>query len=234
MSHTGAIGGEQVASGPNVGDIYPATVAVAGVLAALHHVNRTGEGQFVDVSMFDSVISMCESMTWRYAYAGEEMVPGGAEHPSLCPFELYDCADGQIAIAAPGPAQWGPLCDVIGRPDMVSHERYRSSRRRVIHRAEVRETINAWTQPRTRQVVVDALGGRVPCGPVNTAADLVADAHVEAREMLVAVDHPGSDRPVLTPNTPIRFLETPTGIYRPAPKLGEHNQEVLTELGLVE
>jgi crotonobetainyl-CoA:carnitine CoA-transferase CaiB-like acyl-CoA transferase len=78
--------------------------------------------------------------------------------------------------------------------------------------------------------VVDALAGKVPVGPVNNAPMLIDDPHVRAREMLVAVDHPGSARPVLTPNTPIRFATTPGGVYRRAPMLGEHTDEVLAEL----
>jgi len=119
---------------------------------------------------------------------------------------------------------------VIERPDMIAHGSYRSSRRRVAHREQVREAITAWTKLRTRHEVVEALAGRVPCGPVNTAADLAVDPHVRARRLLVAVEHPGSARPVLTPNTPVRYLDSPTGIYRGAPELGEHTDEILAEL----
>ena len=169
-------------------------------------------------------------MTWRYTYTGEIQAPRGSEHPSLCPFELYDTADGQVAIAAPGPPHWDRLCQIIGREDMIDDDRYKSSRRRVLHREEVRGAITEWTGARTRAEVVDALSGMVPCGPVNNAADLYHDPHVKARKMLVAVDHPGSARPVLTPNTPIRFAQTETGVYRAAPKLGEHTEEIIAEL----
>ena len=113
---------------------------------------------------------------------------------------------------------------------MIDHDRYKSSRRRVLHREEVREAITAWTSRLTKADVVATLGDQVPCGPVNNAADLHRDEQVRARKMLVAVDHPGSVRPVITPNTPIRFAETTTGVYRRAPKLGEHTDEVIGAL----
>jgi len=227
---TGTIEGEHVASGPSIGDLFPATMAAVGILGALHHARATGIGQFLDVAMVDSLVALCESVTWRYSYTGQIQAPRGTEHPSLCPFEIYDTGDGHVAIAAPIHTQWTILCDIIGRPDLKKDERTKSSRRRVINRQLVREVIEAWTTQWSTVDVVSELGGRVPAGPVNTAVDFVNSAHVKAREMLVAIEHPGSGRPVITPNTPIRFTETPGGVYRRAPKLGEHNAEVFAEL----
>ncbi len=234
ISYTGTKDGHLVSAGPSVGDLYPATMAVGGILGALHHATRTGEGQFVDLAMMDSIMAVCESLTWRWTYLGEIQQPRGAEHPSLCPFELYDCADGKVSIAAPTEKHWGNLCRIIGREELVEDDRYRSARRRVANREDVRDAITAWTSTMSRAEVVERLAGRVPCGPVNTAADLAADPHVRAREMYVAVDHTGSDRPVLTPNTPLRFSETPGGVYRAAPRLGEHAVEIMTELEALE
>jgi crotonobetainyl-CoA:carnitine CoA-transferase CaiB-like acyl-CoA transferase len=234
ISFTGTKDGRRVASGPSVGDLYPATMMVGALLAGLHHSRRTGRGQFVDIAMMDSLMALCESMTWRYTYTGEIQSPRGTEHPSLCPFELYDAADGQVAIAAPVGRHWALLCEIIGQPELADHDDFRSAGRRVKNREIVRDVITAWTSQRTRAEIVQQLAGRVPCGPVNTAPDLARDAHVRAREMYVAIDHPGSDRPVITPNTPSRFSETPGGVYRPAPKLGEHSAEIIAELERLE
>lgn len=230
ISHTGTTDGELVASGPSVGDLYPATLCAVGILAALHHVRETGEGQFVDVAMTDAIMALCESVTWRYSYGGEIQAPRGSSHPSLAPFELYRTNDGQIAIAALTDGQWSDLCDVIGRPDLVADERLRTTRRRVEHRPLLTEVIENYTTFRTMEEVVADLGGKVPVGPVNNAPALFRSEHVKAREMLVAVDHPGADRPVVLPNTPIKFTETPTGIYRRPPMLGEHTDEILAEI----
>jgi crotonobetainyl-CoA:carnitine CoA-transferase CaiB-like acyl-CoA transferase len=231
VSYTGTKEGERVASGPSVGDLYPATMAAIGVLGALHHARSTGEGQFVDVGMMDAVLALCESMVWRYSYTGEVQAPRGTEHPSLCPFEIYATGDGGCAIAAPGESHWAELCDVIGRTDLIDTDKTRSARRRVANRDLVRKAIEEWTRDRTTAAVVSALAGRVPVGPVNDATTLFDDPHVRARQMLVAIEHPGSRRPVLTPNTPIRFATTPGGVYLRAPKLGEHTNEILTEVG---
>ena len=234
ISYTGTKDGQRVSAGPSVGDLYPATMMVIGVLGALHHVKVSGKGQFVDVAMMDALMALCESATWRYSYNGEVQPPRGTEHPSLCPFELYAANDGLVAIAAPGEGHWGELCRIIGREDMIDDERFRSSRRRVENREVVREAITAWTGVRTKEEVVDALAGRVPTGPVNDARDLFDSQHVRDRQMLVAVEHAGSDRLVLTPNTPIRFTETQGGVYRRAPKLGEHGEAILAELQEIE
>jgi crotonobetainyl-CoA:carnitine CoA-transferase CaiB-like acyl-CoA transferase len=230
VSHTGTTEGEHVASGPSVGDLYPATMMVVGILGALHHVSRTGEGQFVDVGMADAVMALCESMTWRYTYTGEVQQPRGSEHPSLCPFEVYATGDGFVAIAAPSTSHWDLLCDTLGRPDLKDDDRTRSARRRVLHRSMVKEIIESWTTTLTTAQVVDTLAGKVPVGPVNTAPDLVNSPHVQARQMYVAIEHPGSERPVVTPNTPLRFTATQGGVYRRAPLLGEHTDEVLAEV----
>jgi len=230
VSYTGTIEGHRVASGPSIGDLYPATMCAVAVLGGLHHARATGVGQFVDVGMMDAVMALCESLVWRYSYTGEVQAPRGTEHPSLCPFEIYQTADGACAIAAPGQGHWTELCQVIGRPDLIDTDGTRSARRRVENRAMVRDAIEQWTRARPTRAVVEALAGKVPVGPVNNALTLIDDPHVRAREMLVTVEHPGSGRPVLTPNTPLRFATTPGGVYRRAPKLGEHTDEVFAEL----
>ncbi len=234
VSHTGTSDGTRVASGPSVGDLYPATMMVVGVLGALHHAQATGQGQFVDVAMMDSVTALCESMVWRYGYTGEIQAPQGTEHASLSPFETYGCLDGEIAIAAPVPAHWAALCQAMGTPKIIDDDKFRSARRRVVNRRELFAIISEWTGQLTRAQVIDAIGGEVPCGPVNNAEDLSTDPHVKARGVLVAVDHTGSDRKVITPNTPLRFSETPSGIWRGAPMVDEHRAEILAELAEIE
>jgi crotonobetainyl-CoA:carnitine CoA-transferase CaiB-like acyl-CoA transferase len=229
VATTGTVAGEQVAAGPSVGDLYPGTMAALGILGALHHARRTGEGQFLDVAMVDAVMALCQSMTWRFSYSGELQPPRGTEHPSFCPFSIYETKDGAVAIAAPKDHHWGALCEIVGRPDLEKDDRTRSTRRRVLHRDLVNEVIESWTREHLTADIVGTLAGRVPVGPVNNAADFVASPHVRARQMLVAVEHPGSQRPVITPNTPLRFTVTPGGVYRRAPKLGEHTTEVLGE-----
>ena len=211
VSCTGPDETQRVSTGPSVGDLYPATMCAIGILGALHHARNTGEGQFVDVAMADAIMALCESVTWRYSYAGEVQQPRGTGHPSLSPFNVYPTSDGLCAIAALTPGQWEVMCGHLGRPDLITDDRTRTSPRRAMNRDFVNELMIEWTSSHTTAEVVEILGGDVPVGPVNDAPALFASEHVKAREMLVKVDHPGSERPAVLPNTPLRFSATPGG-----------------------
>ena len=215
-----------------MGDIYPATLAALGVSAALVHAGLTGEGQFLDVAMYDGVLALCEAIVYRYSYTGQVSRPTGNGHPALAPFDLFPTADGSCAIAAPTEKHWALLCEVIGRPDLVDSDLTRTNRERVANAAFVREVVSAWTSTRTSADIVATLGGRVPVGPVQTADAVFGDPHVAAREMLVEVPQPDGSRSVVLPGSPIKLTATPAGVYRRPPRLGEHTAEVLAEVGL--
>jgi crotonobetainyl-CoA:carnitine CoA-transferase CaiB-like acyl-CoA transferase len=219
-------------AGASIGDLYPGTLLALGVVAAVHHARRTGEGQFMDVGMYDAVMFLSETVIANFGYAGTELGPRGAHHPNLCPFGIFPTSDGAVAIAAPGPGHWQALCQAIGRPDLVDDEKTRNTFVRRKHQHFVEGVVSDWTATRTRAEVVAALGGRVPCGPVNTAADIFADPHVAARGMVSQVELPGENGEVSIVGTPIKFTGTPTGLYRRPPMLGEHTEEVLREMGL--
>ena len=219
-------------AGASIGDLYPGTLLALGVVAAVHHARRTGEGQFMDVGMYDAVMFLSETVIANFGYAGTELGPRGAHHPNLCPFGIFPTSDGAVAIAAPGPGHWQALCQAIGRPDLVDDDKTRNTFVRRKHQHFVEGVVSDWTATRTRAEVVAALGGRVPCGPVNTAADIFADPHVAARGMVSQVELPGENGEVSIVGTPIKFTGTPTGLYRRPPMLGEHTEEVLREMGL--
>jgi crotonobetainyl-CoA:carnitine CoA-transferase CaiB-like acyl-CoA transferase len=229
---TGTAGGQTFRCGPSAGDIYPATLAALGISAALHHALRTGEGQFLDVAMYDGILALCEAIVYRYSYTGQVSGPTGNGHPALAPFDIFPTADGACAIAAPTERHWPLLCELIGRPELAGDERCRTNRERVANAPFVREAITAWTTERTTAAVVAALGGIIPIGPVQTAADVFADGHARARGMLVEVEQPDGSRPVVLPGSPIKLTATPAGIYRRPPRLGEHTTEILAEAGI--
>lgn len=230
VSMTGTDDGQVLKVGASVGDLYPGTMAALGIVSALLHAKLTGEGQFLDVSMYDAITALCEAAVYRYTYAGIVTKPTGNSHPQLTPFDVYPTADGFCAIAAPTQNHWALLCAAIERADLIHDPRTFSNKDRVQNAGFVKETVGAWTAARTTAQVVAELSGSVPVGPVNNAEALFNDPHLKARNMLVAVDHPGSPRPVVLPNSPIHFSATPSGIYRRPPKLGEHNDEVFAEL----
>ena len=218
--------------GASVGDLYPGTLLALGLVSAIHRARSTGEGQFVDVAMYDAITFLCETVIVNYSLGGVALGARGAGHPNLCPFDVYATADGAVAIAAPRANQWLALCEAMGRPDLVSDERSKDVRARSQNRHFVNAAVEEWTRRHTKQQVVAALGGQVPCGPVNTAADLFADPHLAAREMIREVELPGDNPPLHLAGPPLKFSATPSGIYRRAPRLDEHRDEILAQFGL--
>ena len=217
--------------GPGVGDTLPAALTAFGVMAAVYRANKTGEGQFVDVAMYDAVLAFCERIVYQYSYTGQIPGPEGNGHPLLCPFGLFPVRDGLVAIACPMDQFWAPLARAMGRADLVDHEQYRTNEARVAHNAEVVGLISAWTSTQTKAQLKASLGGQVPFGPVHNVADIFDDPHVRARGMLATIEHPGLDRAVTVAGTPIKMTATPGGVRTRAPLLGEHSSQILADLG---
>ena len=216
--------------GPFIGDIYPGTIGAMGVLAALFHAQRTGEGQFVDVAMVDSIMALAEMGVMRYSYLGRpDTPPSGNRNDFAVPFDVFETKDGSVAIAAPTDKHWRELATAMGHPEWGLDEDKATIRARVLNREPIDQALTEWALERTNEEILDLIGGKVPCGPVNLPGDLFSDRHVQSREMLVAVDQP-SGRPIVQVASPIKMTGTPTGIYRRAPRLGEHTAEVLSEI----
>jgi crotonobetainyl-CoA:carnitine CoA-transferase CaiB-like acyl-CoA transferase len=217
-------------AGASVGDIFPGTLAALGIVSAIHAARRSGEGQFMDVAMYDAILLMCEQLVYHYSYDGKVNGPKDRGHQSLCPFDTFDTSDGAVAIAAPTPHHWALLCGIIGRVDLIDDPRTFENVARVEHRELVREAITSWTAQHTKAEVIAELSGRVPVGPVNTIADIFADPHTEARDMLAVLHLPGEDRAIKIANQALKFTATPAGVYRRPPFLNEHRAEIMTEI----
>jgi crotonobetainyl-CoA:carnitine CoA-transferase CaiB-like acyl-CoA transferase len=181
---TGPRGSTGMPAGASVGDLFPGTLAALGLVSALLSARGSGRGQFVDVAMYDAVLSLCENIVYKYAADGTVEQPKGQGHPVLCPFDIYETNDGGVAIAAPS------------------------------------------------RDVIEALAGRVPVGPVQLADDIFRDPHARVREMLVEVEQPGENPALTLAGAPIKLTETPSGVYRRPPLVGEHTAEVLAEAGI--
>jgi crotonobetainyl-CoA:carnitine CoA-transferase CaiB-like acyl-CoA transferase len=220
-------------SGVSVGDIYPGTLMALGVVSAIHHARRTGEGQFMDIGMYDAMLTFAETVLANYGFTKHELGPRGQHHPNLMPFGIFPTSDGGVAIAAPGPGHWSALCEAMDRPDLLEDERTANTFVRRRNQDFVEGEIKAWTLSRSKRQVVEALGGKVPCGPVNTAGDIFADPHVHARHMVTEFDLPGDNPKVAIVGSPIKFTATPAGFYQRPPKLGEHTREILEAFNIV-
>lgn len=231
MGITGPAPDQPTKAGPGVGDIYPATLCALGVVAAMLEAQRTGQGRFVDVAMVDGILALCERLVYLYSYAGKVSRPEGNGHPLLCPFDIFKTKDGHVAIAAPGDDHFRFLAQAMGQPALAQDERYADNMARVANAPLVRATVGAWTAAHTNAEVTAALGGHVPCGVVRQADDIFADPHEQARQMLLALPHPGSQQQGVFAGPPIKFTGESREPARPAPILGEHSHAVLAQAG---
>lgn len=219
-------------SGVSVGDIYPGTLMALGVVSAVLHARQTGQGQFMDVAMYDAMLALNETVVANYGFAQHTLGPRGQHHPNLMPFGIFPTSDGGIAIACPGPKHWQILCEVMQREDLIQDERCKNTFVRARNQVFVEAQISAWSSGQTKAEIMAQLGGRIPCGPVNTAEDIFADPHVAARQMISRFQLPGDNPEVAITGSPLKFTETPTGLYRRPPTLGEHQAEVSQEFNL--
>ncbi|HKT95922.1 MAG TPA: CoA transferase [Paraburkholderia sp.] len=217
--------------GPGVGDTVPALMLCIGILAAVHRAREAGEGQFVDVAMTDCVLALCERIVYQTSYGGVVPAPEGNRHPLLCPFGLFRALDGWVSIACAHDGFWAALAAAIGRPELAGDPDFATNEARVRHAPRVIETIEAFTSARTKEALAQCLGGTVPFGPVYTSAEIFADAHFRAREMLVEVEQPGSRRAVSIAGVPIKMSRTPGAVRQRAPLLGEHTEAILRDAG---
>jgi CoA:oxalate CoA-transferase len=232
MSVTGHPGSGPTRVGTSVGDITAGMFGVAGILAALHERTRSGKGAFVDVGMLDCQVAILENAIGRYLADGQVPGPLGARHPSITPFEAIETSDGHIIVAAGNRALFEKLCNALARPDLLADPDFETNDMRTQHherlRAELARTLRARPTSEWLQVIGDA---GVPCGPINTVADVVADPHVAARNMIIAAADPeaGTIRMAGNPIKMSGFADPPT--RPPAPTLDADRERILALLG---
>ena len=230
ISITGEPDGPPVRVGTSISDITAALFTTIGVLSALHHRTRTGRGQLVDVAMLDSLVAVLENAVVRYFATGEAPKPLGARHPAITPFEAFASADGHVIIALGNDTLWAKFCEHVDRQELISDERFRTNADRTENHSELFPILSEVMSQRKTDDWIDALGAiGVPCGPINAMDKVVSHPQVQAREMITRIAH-GITGEVEVPGVPIKLSETPGNVDAPAPSLGEHTTEVLTDL----
>ncbi|WP_218597102.1 CaiB/BaiF CoA transferase family protein, partial [Pseudonocardia oceani] len=210
--------------------IFPAALAAVGILAAVREAEASGVGRYVDVALYDAVLALSERIVHQYSITGSSPVPQGNSHPLLCPYGVVRTATGAVAIAAPSDRHWAALARIAGRPELGSDPRFATNAARLARTVEVYGIVEGWSRQRSSAEVVRALADHVPCGPVHSAADIVADPHIAARNMVLPVEHP-SGGAVQVVGRAVKFSGEDAGPLRPAPLLGEHTALVVAELG---
>ncbi|MDA0841207.1 MAG: CaiB/BaiF CoA-transferase family protein [Planctomycetota bacterium] len=230
ISITGEPGRPPVRVGTSIGDLSSALFTVIGILSALHHRERTGEGQFVDIAMLDCQAALLENAVARYAVTGEIPQPLGSRHPSITPFQIFKSKDGYLVLAIGNDATWKKFCDHVGRPDLVTDLRFATNPGRTDNQPELELILNGIFQKKNTIDWLDSLESvGIPSGPIQNVEQVIQHPQIQAREMMIEVTHPVAG-PTLMPASPIKLSETPARVERPSPGLGEHNESVLREL----
>lgn len=221
------VDGEPTKIGPGVGDIIPAIYLSSGLLSAYICALKTGKGRFVDVSMVDSVLAVCERIVYQYSVAGIDSRPDGNMHPLLCPFGIFKSRDGYFSLGIPRDNFWDEFLELSGLHELKSHPEFAGNASRVAHRALVVQRINEWAKDKTNEELVRLLGGRIPFAPVYSAEDIFADPHFSARNMLLDMDYPGLASPIKVAGNPIKYSHPKAVKTQRAPLVDENRDEIL-------
>ena len=229
---SGYPGQAPVRVGISIGDSLSSLYGVIGVLLALQERARSGEGQEIDVALYESVFAMMESLIPEYDAFGYIREPAGSALPGITPSNSYPCNDGSyVLIAGNGDSIYKRLMSLIGRDDLGNDPRLAQNDGRSQHAELIDGAIGEWTAQRGRDEVIEALkGARVPAGYPYTAADIVRDPHYLARQMIEQVQT--SAGPLKVPGVLPKLSRTPGRIGTGGPQLGEHNDDILAGLGL--
>ena len=230
ISITGEPDGPPVRVGTSISDITAALFTTIGILSALHNRNSTGKGQLVDVAMLDSLVAVLENAIVRYFATDEIPQPLGSRHPAITPFEAFESADGHIIIAIGNDTLWAKFCEHVDQKNLISDPRFRTNVERTANHSELFPILSEIMRQRTTDEWIDALENiGVPCGPINTIDKVVNHPQVQARDMITQVIHQMTGA-VEVPGLPIKLSDTPGDVDIPAPNLGEHTVEILTDV----
>jgi crotonobetainyl-CoA:carnitine CoA-transferase CaiB-like acyl-CoA transferase len=225
ISVTGVEGGERVRCGHSVADITAGMFSIIGILMAVEARHRTGEGQFVDISMLDSMISAMASNFANYVGSGVVPEAMGTRFGTIVPYRGFPTADREIVIAVASAKLWEQFCLAMDRPDWADNPDYTTNALRVKHRAILEPEIEAQFRTNTSAYwAKKLLDNGIPCSPVRTLDEVAADPQVAEREMLPEIEG------FRVTGAPVKFSSTPGRVARRAPHLGEHSAELLREI----
>jgi crotonobetainyl-CoA:carnitine CoA-transferase CaiB-like acyl-CoA transferase len=231
MSITGFPDGPPQRLGVAIADILGGFHAVEGILLALLAKNKTGQGQFIDVSLMDSIIAILTYQAGNYLATGQAPQRVGNRHPMITPYESFETADGYVIFAVGNQRLWESFVKALGREELNSDPRFADMKSRNQNPAELKAIIEAITRKRkTEEWVAVMEEAGVPCGRIRTIDQVLTDPHVTVREMVVEKEHPLAG-PIKLIGVPTKLSLTPGAVTLPPPTLGQHTAEILTALG---
>ncbi|MCZ2127537.1 MAG: CoA transferase [Anaerolineales bacterium] len=230
MSLTGPVEGPPSRVGIPIIDITSGMFASTAILSALRARDLTGEGQLIDISLFDAHIALLTNAASNYLVGGQPPRRLGNAHPNITPYEIFPVSNGWIMVGAANDRQWATLCGILNRPDLLNDARFEGNSKRVANRMELLAELNQTFAQRNARDWLDALmQAGLPCAPINDLPQVFADPQTEARNMILQTQHPTAGTVRMT-GFPYKFSETPAEVHAPPPTLGQHTDEVLAQL----
>ncbi len=227
MDITGEADGPPEKAGIAISDLFTGLYGVIGIEAALIARERSGKGQHIDLSLFDSMTTMLANQAMNYLASGRSPRRMGNAHPNLAPYQTLPVADGWLIVAVGNDGQFSRLCRVLGLEAIAVDSRFATNPGRVTNRVEMERALMAKTRLWSRNALLEALEAAVvPAGPINTIADLFADPQFLARGMRIEPQGTAGIR------SPMLMSANPLALERRSPNLGEHQDEILREIGL--
>ena len=234
MSICGEPDGGPTKYGVAIVDVCTGMLASNSILAALNARHRTGKGQKVELSLYETSLAMLINVASNYLTAGRNAGRFGNGHPSIVPYTTYQAADAMVAIGIGNERQFGRVAEVLGHPEWAKDPRFTSNRARVENRDVIDGFINEALSHDDADVWLDKLKAvGVPCGRINSVADALDDPHTAARDMIETVEH-STIGALKIMGIPFKFSGTACSVRRAPPTLGQHNDEILKGLGLDE
>ncbi|MBL8090283.1 MAG: CoA transferase [Anaerolineales bacterium] len=230
MSITGPADGALSRVGIPIIDITSGMFASTAILAALRARDLTGEGQLVDISLFDSHLALLTNVASNYLVGQKPPTRLGNAHPNLVPYDSFRARDTWFILGVANEKQWGILCDVLNRPEWKNDSRFESNRKRVENRTTVVDELNKIFSSENAEHWLNQLRkAGLPCGRINTVPEVFDLEHARAREMILETQHASAGTLKLV-GFPYKLSNTPADVLKPPPMLGEHTDEVLKSL----
>lgn len=231
MSLTGEENRPPVKIGVAISDIFAGMYAAIGILSALITRKQTGQGQMIDVSLLDGLVSILSHQAGNYLVSGVDPKRLGSAHPTIAPYQAFQAADSYFVIAVGNDALWRRFCQGVNLSELMTDPRFATNPDRVKNRDELTQILNAFFQKKTAQEwlsLIEKAG--VPCGPVLQLSEVFTDPQVLHRKMVEEIEHPSAGH-IKVVGTPLKLSSTPASIRTPPPILGEHTTIILQSLG---
>jgi len=223
MAVPGEVDGEPQRVGVPVADVSAGMFACMAILAALHVRDRTGRGQYIDISLLESAISLLSNVSSNYLISDEEAERYGNGHPNIVPYQAFRTRNGYIVVSCGNDRLYQKLCQLLGRDELATDERFATNPQRVRNRQQLVLVLQElFLQCDTDDWLEELRAAGIPCGAINTISQVFRDPQIQARGLVWECEHPTAGKIKLS-GSPIRLSETPTRLYKAPPLLGEDN-----------